>query len=146
MSKETENEKFEVAEVKATTGEVKETSITSTPIVLDDEFYLELENKISSLDTLKKKTSLTFSMWNAENIGDSIRGIFLGFQVLNLDNKSIPAVVFKNQEGTFAQAGVFFLDTFKDKPLLTAFEATLIEVQKKQGGKTLKKFSITELG
>ena len=143
MSKETET--FEVAEVKAT-GEVSETKITSSPIVLDDEFYVSLEQKINTLADLKPKTSLTFSMWNAENIGDSIRGIFLGFQVLSLDNKQIPAVIFKNAEGTFAQAGVFFLDTFKDKPLLIAFEATLIEVQKKQGGKTLKKFSITELG
>jgi len=146
MSKETEKtETFEVAEVTAN-GEVSETKITSSPIVLDDEFYVSLEQKINTLSDLKPKTSLTFSMWNAENVGDSIRGIFLGFQVLSLDNKEIPAVIFKNQEGTFAQAGVFFLDTFKDKPLLIAFEATLIDIQKKQGGKTLKKFSITELG
>lgn len=82
------------------------------------------EKRLQAIDKVSKKAIedakvATTRYWDAETIGDSIRGIYKGFRVLQVEDehqpgtkKPIGAVLIKTSNGVYMAAGVHLVEPF----------------------------------
>ena len=137
-----------LTEVKASTGEVVITN-----------FYLptnpsENEIDLDDLENLKPSFVRTPEIYNFEVVGTKIRGIYLGMNYLQMQKEDGTAEnkigafwksKIEGQPKLFCNLGKQFVSTFLNAPQGMPFEAELVEIKKMGGGKSFKKYQITEL-
>lgn len=131
-------------------GEVSQTSLQTSNVILSQDFNNALEQK---LDALKNKTktvglSLTPKYMEFDKIGEPVEGIFLGFKVIHKKNdpdkvkngepemvKLTCAVWADENKSVWLNGGVSFVSSFETIQIGQAFQVTLIEKKAVGSGK-----------
>lgn len=83
-----------------------------------------------------------------DNIGDTITGTVTGLRIHRFDDKPVPQVTLKTPEGrertiTGGQARLKALLAEKRPEVGDTLTVTMIDIEKRAGGKTLKHFEVT---
>lgn len=139
-------------------GEVTETQLSTSPVVLHVNSKEELDNLMSKVETLDKMTpgiSMNPRYYDFKNVGDKVRGVFTGYRTITVNDqksgekKQLEAVGWLGMDKQlYLNAGVALVRVFLDNntPVGSPVEIEMTETKKgKAPGSTVKIYNVTPL-
>jgi hypothetical protein len=144
-------EELTTVEVVTIEGEVKQSDLQVSQPIITQEVSKRIENRFEVLKSskLEKGLSLSPKYLEFEKVGDTIKAVFIGFQVIEKEDKGkmkkLNCAVFADvNKEVYMNAGTTFFNACLNFNPGDLFEATLVEFKASTKGK-VKVFKIHQL-
>jgi hypothetical protein len=100
-------------------------------------------DQVPDLDAMREGTTIAPKYWEVENVGESKRGIFIGWsQLQSQQGGKIPMAVLQNRREIFTSAAVNLTQQLQMVPVGTAVSITYTGKEKTNSGFYVKKFDV----
>ena len=101
-----ETEDYALNSVSSSTGEVRETGITARPFKMEVSEYKSAQAKLARLSKMERLINLCGEYWDADRVGDSIRGLYYDIVTMTKgDDTSFQAVQILTEDKTLKSVG-----------------------------------------
>jgi len=145
------SESTKAIEAVKSSGEITETSLETTALTVSREQLAEIHKRAESLSKMEAGISLNPRYYEFENKGDSVRGVFLGFKELVMNDrvnggtKTSRAVMWMDeQKSVYVNAGVSLVSVFTEVnvPQFAAVQIEFSGTEKTKSGNTVKVYDV----
>jgi hypothetical protein len=98
--------------------------------------------EVPDLDDMVEGMNIEPQYWEAEDKGDTKRGVLIGWSTLNGQNGPTPMVVMQNKKGIWTCAGTNLIQQMRNLAMHTAVQVTYEGKEKTGNGFYVKKFTV----
>lgn len=137
--------------IDKSTGEVKETSLIAPKMAVSAQILSRVESILSRVDTMTPGRSLKTIYLEFNAVGEYMRGVFMGFKMINKpgqdggDEQLKAACIMAADGFTYLNAGTELVQQFDEVDIYSPVQIEFVGHKKTSKGNTMKQYSVSVL-